>query len=128
MKKSIVLGSSVFALALTLFLGFQVRDAYGTACGIGNIQKSFDPLACEVTITWTTSVSTDTNHVHWGQSGCVNPSYPYSVSGTNGTSHTAVIDVTDHGPKINFKVASSSASCSEESGCNTATSGPCIAE
>ena len=39
---------------------------------------------------------------------------------------TAVIDCTDVGPKIAFQVESIGASCSETSGCNTATSGPCF--
>jgi hypothetical protein len=126
MKRTILLVGCTLALAVMTLLGLQARDAYGTSCGISNIQKSFNPLTCEVTVTWNTSASTSENYVHWGQSGCVNPSYPNTVSATSGTSHTAVIDVVDHGPKINFKVQSIGTSCSEESGCNTSTSGPCI--
>ena len=59
-----LLGGVMLAIALAGFLGLYAPDAYGTACGIGNIQKSFDPLACTVTVTWTTTASTDTNYVH----------------------------------------------------------------
>jgi len=127
MKRFFLVCGSILAIAVAGYLGFHASVAYGTACGISNIQKSFSPSACTVTITWNTSTSTGENYVHWGaNSGCTNPSYPNTANATSGTSHTAVIDCTDVGPKIAFQVESIGASCSETSGCNTATSGPCF--
>jgi len=127
MKKFFLICGCILAIAVAGYL--YVPEVYGTACGIGSIGKSFDPIACTQTITWTTSASTDTNYVSWGAaSGCQNPSYPNTTYGTNGTSHTVVIDCTDVGPKIAFKIHSSSSSCSEETGCMTAITGPCAGE
>jgi len=129
MKRFYFTCAGFLAAAVVGFLGLYAPDAYGTACGIGNIQKSFDPVACTQTITWTTSTSTDLNYVEWNAaSGCTNPSYTNTTYGTNGTSHTVVIDCTDVGPKIAFRIHSSCSSCSEETGCLTAITGPCAGE
>ena len=129
MKRFLLILGGILVIAVAGYLGLYAPDAYGTSCGIGNIGKSFNAIACTQTITWTTSASTDTNYVDWNAaSGCQNPTYTNTTYGTNGTSHTVVIDCTDVGPKIAFRIHSSSSSCSEETGCNTAITGPCAGE
>lgn len=128
--------SKLFPLAVlfvTLFIvsGIQVREAVSSCpVGIHDIQKSFDALACEVTISWKTDKNTTTNLVRWGTSGCFPPSYPNEVNSSNGPGkdHIVTFDVTGTGPKINFQIESTRQCGSETTDCMVAISGPCAVE
>jgi hypothetical protein len=129
MTRIVLVLSGFLIFAAAFVLGSLVGSATGSPSDINihNIQKSFDPVACEVTISWDTDECTTTNTVHWDTASCQqSPSFPYSAGGGGaGRSHTAILDVTGTGNKISFYIESSNACDTQTTDCMPATSGPC---
>lgn len=99
-------------------------DADTSDCGvdvtdvvIDEIDTSFNPFLCRITVTWTTNVKSS-SEVYYGGS-CAGLSY-YATGTGNTTSHSVVCDVSGLGDSFAFEVKSANS-------CDTATSS-CQAE
>jgi hypothetical protein len=98
---------------------------------ISNVETSFDPLACEVTVSWETNKATNTNLVKWDTVPCpLGPTYPnVENAGGGGKNHSVTFSVAAAAsPKISFVIESSKPGESASTSCAATTSGPCIAE
>ncbi len=117
--------SVVFLSCLLLVVGFQNALSVIT---ISNVQKSFDAMACEVTITWDTSVCTDTNLIKWATTPCSQDTFPNTATEEDScsTSHSVTFSVVGSGRKIAFIIESSDSTDSGSTSCAPATSGPCF--
>jgi hypothetical protein len=122
--------SAVMSLCVALLALLVSAQAASATITISNVTKSFDPLNCEVTISWTTSEATDTNLVKWDNASCQQgPTYPYVEyeSGGSSTSHSVTFSVVDAtGIKIAFVIESSNSTDSGSTTCGPTKSGPCI--
>lgn len=126
MKKLMLLGGSLFAVVCVVALGLHANAVAGNcAVNIHNIQKVFDPVNCEETISWDTDVATNTNYVDWG-ADCT--SLTNTSNAGNGHHHSTTFDVSGYTSqvKIAIRITSSSACGSETSSCQPATIGDCI--
>lgn len=115
-------------LALLSVFAFS-RIASADPLSISNVQKSFDALACTVTISWDTNKSTDTDIVKWDTVSCaLNPTYPNVENANQGTHHSVTFSVDGTGPKVAFVIESTKGGQFASTPCAAALSGPCIAQ
>lgn len=127
MKKLALFGGCLLAVVCAVTLGLHSNaTAQGCMINIHNIQKSFDPTNCSVTVTWDTDHSTNTNYVDWGAT-CT--SLVNQANGTGGKNHSATFDITGYqgsGKKIAIQITSSAPCGSETSSCQPVTVNDCI--
>ncbi|HMB68710.1 MAG TPA: hypothetical protein VKU85_05340 [bacterium] len=116
-------------LAVTVLL-VSAPIASAAPLAISNVQTSFDPLACEVTVSWDTNKNTDTNQVKWDTVPCpLGPTYPNVENAGGGQSHSVTFSVAAAAsPKISYIIESSKPGESAATSCAVRTSGPCISE
>jgi hypothetical protein len=126
MKKNIAL--PLLVAALSAFALSQTAAA--DPLTISNVQTSFDPLNCEVTISWDTNKSTDSDVVMWDRVPCpLGPTYPYSENANQGTSHSVTFSVDPPtSAKISYVIESTKGGQTATTDCAHMLSSPCISE
>jgi hypothetical protein len=88
---------------------------------ISNIDATEDPLACTMTITWDTNV-TSSSLVRWDTDPCGSqPPYDNTATGDDGTSHSVTFDISGvPASKLTFQVESAKVDCdTTTSSCQT---------
>ena len=97
---------------------------------ISNVSTSFDPLNCEVTISWDTNKSTDSDVVMWDRVPCpLGPTFPYSENANQGTSHSVTFSVDPPtSAKISYVIESTKGGQTATTNCAAMTASPCISE
>lgn len=103
---------------------FVLADSAYADLTMSTPQASVDPLACTMTIAWTTVAEASTK-VYYGTS-CGN--LIYSATGDDcTTNHSVTFDVTSFGDVRIYYVAESATNCeTEQSECTAKKRGPCI--
>lgn len=131
MKKLLAIVGSVCLVMVGILIVAQNQAEADGECSINihNVNATLDPQACTVTVTWDTD-ECSSSVVHWGQSSCASPSYPYTDTGSSARhGHSVVIDVSGlSGPKcfLNYKVESSNDCETASSDCKKTSCGPCM--
>ncbi len=101
-----------------------------SAITISDVNTSFDGVACEITVTWTTDDCTDNNVVKWDNTPCVQgPSWTYTETEGGGGKyyHSITFDASAAtGRKVSFIIESSNDCGSASTTCAGMNSGPCV--
>ena len=129
MKKLMLLGGSLFVIACAVTLGLHVNEALGDCPpNIHNIQKSWDFVNCELTVSWDTDIS----HQHQLRGAGSETATPSTTQPTPETATTTAPPSTSPAIRANDKLAipiTSADPCgSETSSCQPAAISECATQ